>query len=161
WAAAPAAKPKPAAPKVPAAAAPAAPAAPPQVRMRWQDFISGPDGAKRLASLQAAVTKMKALNSSPKNSADYRRSLEDWANIHGYYGTQSPDGTVEQQIAFLKSQGMGSYVPYYQGITDATPPDAAAKTVWATCQHSGQTQALNFFGWHRMYLYYFERVLRW
>ena len=160
WAAAPAAKPE-VAPKARVASVPKTPAAAPQTRMRWQDFISGSDGAKRLASLQAAVTKMKSLDTSPKNSADYRRSWEYWANIHGYYGSQSPDGTVAQQIAYLKSQGMGSYVPYYQGITDQTPPDAIAKKVWATCQHSGQTQALNFFGWHRMYLYYFERVLRW
>jgi tyrosinase-like protein len=34
--------------------------------------------------------------------------------------------------------------------------------VWATCQHSegtGPKQA-NFFAWHRMYLYYFERIVR-
>jgi hypothetical protein len=144
------------------AQAPKPPAPAPQVRMRWQDFVSGPGGAKRLASLQAAVKKMKSLNSSPKNSADYRRSWEYWANIHGYYGTQSPDGTVARHIQLLKKIGMASYVPYYQGITDQTPPDAIAKKIWATCQHSSQTQqALNFFGWHRMYLYYYERVLRW
>jgi Common central domain of tyrosinase/Polyphenol oxidase middle domain len=133
----------------------------PQVRMRWEDFISGPDGAKRLASLEAAVTKMKSLDNSPPTSADYRRSWAYWANIHGYYGPQSLDGTVEEQIQYLQQNQMGQYVSYYQGITDQTPPDATATTVWATCQHSGQTQALNFFGWHRMYLYYFERVLRW
>jgi len=133
----------------------------PQVRMRWQDFISGPDGAKRLASLQAAVTKMKSLDNSPPGSADYRRSWAYWANIHGYYGQQSPDGTVEEQIQYLQQNGMSQYVSYYQGITDQTPPDSTATAVWATCQHSAQTQAVNFFGWHRMYLYYFERVLRW
>ena len=129
--------------------------------MSWQDFISGPEGAKRLASLQKAVQKMKSLDSSPKDSADYRRSWQYWANIHGYYGPQSPDGTVEDQIQYLKQNGMAEYVPYYQGIADQTTPDRIAKTVWATCQHSGQTQAVNFFGWHRMYLYYYERVLRW
>jgi hypothetical protein len=133
----------------------------PQVRMRWQDFISGPDGAKHLASLQAAVQKMKSLDTSPPDSADYRRSWQYWANIHGYYGAQSPDGTVEAQIQSLQDNGMGSYVSYYQGISDQSPPDSTAQAIWATCQHSGDTQALNFFGWHRMYLYYFERVLRW
>lgn len=133
----------------------------PQVRMRWQDFIAGADGAKRLASLEKAIQKMKSLDNSPKDSADYRRSWQYWANIHGYYGSQSPDGTVEQQIAWLNKHGMSQYVTYYQGITDQTPPDSVAQTVWATCQHSGRTQAVNFFGWHRMYLYYYERVLRW
>jgi hypothetical protein len=134
---------------------------PAEVRMRWQDFISGPDGVKRLASLRAAVQKMKSLDNSPQDSADYRRSWQYWANIHGYYGATSPDGTVEAQIQFLKDTGRSRYVPYYQGITDQSAPDATAQAIWATCQHSGDTQALNFFGWHRMYLYYFERVLRW
>jgi hypothetical protein len=133
----------------------------PQVRMRWQDFISGPDGAKRLASLRAAVQKMKSLDNSPRDSADYRRSWQYWANIHGYYGAASPDGTVEAQIQYLRNNGLDRYVPYYQGIADQSAPDATAKAIWATCQHSSDTQALNFFGWHRMYLYYFERVLRW
>jgi hypothetical protein len=132
-----------------------------QVRMRWQDFVSGPDGAKRLASLTAAVAKMKSLDCSAPNTPDYRRSWQYWANIHGYYGPQSPDGTLEAQIQNLQSNGMGSDVSYYQGITDQTPPDATAQAIWATCQHSGSSQAVNFFGWHRMYLYYFERVLRW
>jgi len=74
----------------------------------------------------------------------------------------SPDGTVAQQIQWLQQNGCGQYVSYYNGITDQTVPDSIAQTVWATCQHSSQTQqALNFFGWHRMYIYYYERVLRW
>jgi Common central domain of tyrosinase/Polyphenol oxidase middle domain len=107
---------------------------------------------------------MKSLNNSPKNSADYRRSWEYWANIHGYYGPQSPDGVVADTIQYLKTHNMAEYVKYYDGITDQTPPDAIAQAIWATCEHSGNVQsqqAQNFFGWHRMYLYYFERVLRW
>jgi hypothetical protein len=144
-------------PTPPAGGQPAAP----QVRMRWQDFISGPDGAKRLASLQAAITKMKSLDGSAPDSADFRRSWLYWANIHGYYGAQSPDGTVAQQIQYLQDNQMGQYVSYYQGIVDQTAPDATAQAIWATCQHSPPGQQLNFFGWHRMYLYYYERVLRW
>ncbi|HEV2645890.1 MAG TPA: tyrosinase family protein [Acidobacteriaceae bacterium] len=135
----------------------------PQVRMRWQDFISGPGGPARLASLKKAVLKMRSLDNAAPTSVDFRRSWKYWANIHGYYGPQSMDGTVAQQVAYLNSQGMGSYASYYSNITDQTPPDQIAKAVWATCQHSagpGPQQA-NFFGWHRMYLYYFERVLRW
>lgn len=137
-----------------------------QERMRWQDFISGPEGAKRLASLERGIKKMKSLDSSPQGSADYRRSWAYWANIHGYYGNSSPDGTVADHISYLNSHGLSSDDSYYTSITDQTPPDSIATTVWATCQHSaGPTpatgQALNFFGWHRMWLYYLERVLRW
>jgi Common central domain of tyrosinase/Polyphenol oxidase middle domain len=138
----------------------------PQVRMRWQDFIKGPDGTKRLASLQKAVAKMKSLDSSPTNSADYHRSWQFWANIHGYYGPTSTDGTVEDQISYLKSNGFNQYVKYYNGIKDQPAPDSVAQSIWATCEHSytdqqGNLHQANFFGWHRMYLYYFERVLRW
>jgi hypothetical protein len=136
----------------------------PGVRMRWEDFSTGPAGAKRLASLQKAVQVMKSLDASPPGSVDFRRSWAYWANIHGYYGSQSPDGTVEDQIQYLQQNGFGSYVSYYQGIIDQTPPDSVAQAVWATCQHSGNVQsqqAQNFFPWHRMYLYYFEQVLQW
>ncbi len=133
----------------------------PQIRMRWHDFVGGADGAKRLARLQTAIAKMKSLNKSPHNSADYRRSWEYWANIHGYYGSKSPDGTIADQKQYLTDHGMAGSLSYYKGIIDQSAPDAIAEKIWATCEHSGDTQALNFFGWHRMYLYYFERVLRW
>ena len=60
--------------------------------MRWQDFIRGPEGAKRLASFQKAIAKMKSLDNSPPNSVDFRRSWKYWANIHGYLGTDSKLG---------------------------------------------------------------------
>ncbi len=138
-----------------------------QQRMKWQDFVSGPDGAKRLASLTTAVAKMKSLDNSPADSADFRRSWKYWANIHGYLGPDSPFKTVDFQKDRLNSLQLSQFLPYLvgtadkPGFKDQTPPDATAKAVWATCQHSPQGKQLNFFGWHRMYLYYFERVLRW
>ena len=137
-----------------------------QVRLKWQDFVRGPEGARRLGSLEKGIAKMKSLDGAPKTSVDYRRSWEYWANIHGYYGPASMDGTVEEQIQYLNSNGLGQYDSYYSGIVDQTPPDAEAAAVWATCQHSYRDQNnnwvhANFWGWHRMYPYYFERVLRW
>lgn len=143
----------------PAAAAQAAPG----VRMKLEAFVQGPDGAKRLASLKKAIARMKSLDGST-NPQDFRRSWAYWANIHGYYGPSSPDGTVAEQIQYLNTHGFSSYVKYYQGIVDQTPPDQVATTTWATCEHSGSQQsdqAQNFFTWHRMYLYYFEKVLQW
>jgi hypothetical protein len=138
-----------------------------QVRMRWQDFISGPDGARRLASLMSAIAKMRSLDATNpvQDPVNYRRSWHYWSNIHGYYGSQSVDGTVQDQIDFLRSNGLAQFVKYYDGtagagpaIVDQTPPDAIAQQIWATCEHGDDS---NFFGWHRIYLYYFERVLRW
>ncbi|MGY3453839.1 tyrosinase family protein [Bradyrhizobium sp. USDA 4353] len=139
----------------------------PQLRMKWQDFIAGPDGAKRLASLEKAVAKMRSLDSSPSDSVDFRRSWKYWANIHGYLGPSSKFRTVDFQKNRLNDLGLSQFIPRLlgadgkPGFQDQTPPDAIANAVWATCQHSPQGQQLNFFGWHRMYLYYFERVLRW
>jgi Common central domain of tyrosinase/Polyphenol oxidase middle domain len=138
-----------------------------QVRMRFQDFASGPDGAKRLASLQKAVAKMKSLDNSPPDSVDFRRSWKYWANIHGYLGPNSTFKTVAFWTDRLNTLGLSQLLPFLLGTSDKpgfqdqTPPDDIAKAVWATCQHSPRDQQLNFFGWHRMYLYYFERVLRW
>ena len=106
----------------------------PQVRMRWQNFIDGQEGAKRLASLQKAVLKMKSLDGS-NVPEDFRRSWRYWANIHGYYGPSSRDGTVQGQIDYLRQNGLEQYIPFYDGITDQTPPDSIAQTVWATCEH--------------------------
>ncbi len=129
--------------------------------MSWQAFSSGPDGAKRVASLAAAVAKMKELNDADPKSADFRRSWAYWANIHGYFGGTSKFGTVENRINYLISQDMKQYVKYYTGIADQAVPDDVAQATWATCQHSTRAKQANFFGWHRMYLFYFEQVLRW
>ncbi len=67
------------------------------VRMKWEDFVKGPDGAKRLASLRTAVAKMKSLDGSAPDSVDFRRSWTYWANIHGYLGPNSKFGTLEFQ----------------------------------------------------------------
>jgi hypothetical protein len=129
--------------------------------MKWQDFIKGAAGAKRLASLQKAVAKMKSLNTST-NKVDYIRSWEYWANIHGYYGPTSMDGTVAGILAYLQANSLGQYASYFDGIKDQPlPQDGVAGKVWATCQHSATNAQANFWGWHRMYLYYFEKVLRW
>jgi hypothetical protein len=42
------------------------------------------------------------------------------------------------------------------GSAVCAPPTIPAQTAWATCQH-GQ---FFFTAWHRMYVYYFERILR-
>ena len=137
------------------------------VRMKLQDFVNGADGAKRLASLQKAVAKMKSLDNSPPDSVDFRRSWKYWANIHGYLGPNSKFQTVAFQKDRLTNNNLEQFIPFLvgtgnkPGIQDQTPPDDIANTVWATCVHSPRDQQLNFFGWHRIYLYYFERVLRW
>jgi Common central domain of tyrosinase len=78
----------------------------------------------------------------------------------------SADGTVEDQISYLQSNGLNQYVKYCNGIKDQPAPESIAQSIWATCEHSytdqqGNLHQANLPGWHRMYVYYFERVLRW
>jgi hypothetical protein len=135
----------------------------PQQRLSWQEFSKDPN---RVKSLVAAFQALRDNDKASPTSADYRRSLQYWGAIHGYYGPKSPRGTVENAIANLKQNGLPQFVGFFEGVTDLTPPDALAAEVWNTCKHSGFrqdgtfVQSTNFFGWHRIYLYYFEQVLR-
>ena len=80
-----------------------------------RDFVSGPDGNKRLASLQMAVAKMKSLDNAPPTSADFRRSWTYWANIHGYLGPQSKFQTLAYQKDRLVSYRCRSFCRTWWG----------------------------------------------
>lgn len=119
-------------------------------RMAWQEFAKDP---ARVASFRKAVAVMKSRNTANPTSAEYRGSWEYWGAMHGFFGTQSPTGTKE---AFMQKYGYPPNSPYWVGVKNLTPPDSVATTVWAQCQHGTPY----FFPWHRLYLYYFERVLQ-
>jgi hypothetical protein len=120
------------------------------VRMAWQDFARDPN---RVASFRKAVAVMKSRSTANPTSADYRGSWEYWGAMHGYFGTSSPTGTKE---AWMAKYGYSPSSPYWQNVKNLTPPDSIATTVWAQCQHGTPY----FFPWHRLFLYYFERVLQ-
>jgi tyrosinase len=75
----------------------------------------------------------------------------------------APDGpeiiALRQAIAAMKARPVSDPTSWLfqaniHGTTDSTPP--AFRDVWSTCQHG----SFFFLSWHRMYLYYFERILR-
>jgi hypothetical protein len=115
---------------------PAAGRADEAVRLSWQDFAKDPT---KVANLRKAVAAMRARNSANHASAQYRQSWEYWANIHGYFGPESPFGTVAQNRAYVE-ENLPSAVQFFDGITDQSPQDQVAQDVWANCQHSSQTQ---------------------
>lgn len=124
------------------------------VRMNWQTFAQDP---ARVQSLRNAVAVMKSRNAADPKSALYRTSWEYWGAMHGYFGPGSVFGTVEEAKAeFTQGGGDPLLLPLYNGIENITPPDAIAQQVWGQCQHGTPW----FFAWHRLYLYYFERVLQ-
>lgn len=94
-----------------------------------------------LMSLRKGVTTMMARNSAPRNSADFRRSWVYWANMHAHFGND-----CEGPIA---GNGM-------TGVTLWTASNSQETATWCGCQHHNN----QFLTWHRMYVYYFERVLR-
>jgi tyrosinase len=127
---------------------------------RISAFSFAQDPAK-VSALQTAVATMRANNSAVNTSPPYLASWQYWANIHGYLGTgPHAAGTtavyVPQQIA-LRCSGNATCISYYQHLSDTpVPADRFTAQIWGNCQHGNY----NFLPWHRMYLHFFERVLR-
>jgi hypothetical protein len=141
--------------------APAAPPAPPPlasaVRLKFQDFVK--DKA-RLESLIRAVEVMKARSSKPHDSAEYRASWEYWTAIHGHYGSQAKAGLLADTLVDIEADKK----VFYEGIHDLerpAEPAGLAAEVWDQCTHSDMNgKSLEFLTWHRVFLYFFERVLQ-
>lgn len=132
---------------------PAPAPAPVQQRLSWQAFAQDP---ARVKSLMRGVAAMKSRDTAARDSAAYRTSWQYWAAMHSYYGPRSRQGgPIQQAINATPPQ----FRSFFNGLSDLTPPTrpaGLAAAVWDACQH-GTNQ---FFTWHRLFLYYFERVLR-
>lgn len=98
---------------------------------------------QELASLRRAYKQMIDWNNAPRDSANFRRSLKYWANMHAYFGTGCASTS-------------GINVPGMSGITAQNPANPNETATWCKCQHG----TVQFLTWHRMYLYYFEQVLQ-
>jgi hypothetical protein len=97
--------------------------------------------ATELMSLRRGVANMMARNNAPRGSADYRRSWIYWANMHLHFG--------DDCAGPIFGSGMG-------GVQTFVATNADEEETWCKCEH-GTNQ---FLTWHRMYLWYFERVLQ-
>jgi hypothetical protein len=94
-----------------------------------------------LMSLRRGVATMMSRNSAAPDSADFRRSWIYWANMHSHFGADCAGP--------IRGSGMG-------GVQTFTASNAAETATWCKCEHGTQP----FLTWHRMYLWYFERVLQ-
>jgi hypothetical protein len=97
--------------------------------------------ATELMSLRRGVAHMMARNTAPRGSADFRRSWVYWANIHQHFGDDCEGPIV--------GSGMGGVQTFVASNGDET-------ATWCMCEHG----TVQFLTWHRMYLWYFERVLQ-
>ncbi len=96
--------------------------------------------AQEVASLRHGVQQMMYWSKDPKGSDNYRRSWAYWANMHAHFGDDC-EGPVTRA-------GMGGVLAII-----ATSDDE--KATWCTCEHG----TYGFLTWHRMHLYYFEKVI--
>lgn len=118
---------------------------------------------EKLNSLIWGINVMKRRDSAPMASASYRTSWQYWANIHGFPGPNSPSGTVEKVRKGREDASSDAplFVGFFSGLKDFTAPDKLAEELWAKCEHdSPNAPTIHFLTWHRMYLFFFEQVLR-
>jgi hypothetical protein len=97
--------------------------------------------ATELMSLRRGVAHMMDRNSAPRSSADFRRSWVYWANMHDHFGDDCEGAIV--------GTGMGGVQTWIASNADET-------ATWCRCEHG----TVQFLTWHRMFLWYFERVLQ-
>ncbi len=70
--------------------------------------------------------------------------------------------TSTDPLEFVRSwRYQGNMHMYWRGSPEPTPP-SPLPAGWDTCEHGFSTTPLNrfFWPWHRMYLYWFERIIR-
>ena len=94
-----------------------------------------------LMSLRRGVATMMSRNTAPRDSADFRRSWIYWANMHSHFGSGCGGA--------ISGNGM-------TGVTLWTASNPNETATWCKCEH----HTPQFLTWHRMFLFYFERVLR-
>jgi tyrosinase-like protein len=114
---------------------------------------------------------MKSRNNAPKNSVEYRTSWEYWGAIHGYAGKTAPGGftvkKLQEEFERFDPENAPLFAGFWEGLKNLTPPAqprGVARKTWATCEHEDMLMPTrtspHFLSWHRMALYFFERVLR-
>ncbi len=113
---------------------------PPTPRVLVRYSVETPQGQTMLQRYEEAVRRMKALPPSNPSSWTFQ-----W-----YTHWIRSDRTKEQALTEVFGAG-------------ASPARALADRMWNTCRAHGNfaaTDELFFLPWHRMYLYYFERICR-
>lgn len=131
------------------------------IRQALHEFVGVPG---KIDALRRGVAEMKRRNAAPKDSAEYRTSWEYWAAIHGCLGEAPCAGTlteVKDRYRARFPSDFQFFESFFDGLIEAAPPDDLARRIWATCTHgSPGNPHPQFLTWHRMYLFWFERVLR-
>jgi tyrosinase len=127
-----------------------------ECRHRWTGRLSG--GARlsrgRLAPWRATCTAIALAGSLAARTAAEAQTVRVRKNIAALTPVEA--ASLGRGVTVMKSRPPSdpmswSYQANIHG-TDDGPPRAA----WSTCQHG----SFYFLSWHRMYLHFFERILR-
>lgn len=94
-----------------------------------------------IMSLRRGVARMMSRNTAGRSTANFRRSWVFWANLHSHYGS-----TCRGPVTG----------PDMEGVRAWAASNTAERATWCRCEHGTDL----FLPWHRMALWYFERVLQ-
>jgi hypothetical protein len=112
---------------------------------------------KELQNLRRGIEVMKSRDNLGQNDPHYTRSWKFWTNMHGAF--------ISQNI----SKGLGSSCrddssAQFDGMKKQTKLmtlNDIEEDTYCQCRHGeGKKGNPEFLIWHRLYIYYFERVLR-
>ncbi|MFO1208142.1 MAG: tyrosinase family protein [Amaricoccus sp.] len=94
-----------------------------------------------LMTFRRGVAQMMAWNSAPRGGANFRRSWIFWANMHNHFGSDCSGPVSGNNM---------------NGVQLWTASNAKETQTWCECQHHNE----DFLVWHRMYIWFFERVMQ-
>ena len=94
-----------------------------------------------LMTFRRGVAQMIAWNSASRGSANFRRSWIYWANMHNHFGSDCSGPIAGNNM---------------NGVQLWTASNPNETQTWCECQHHND----QFLTWHRMFTWYFERVLQ-
>lgn len=128
--------------------------------------------ARELAAYRDAIAYMmnldsRLLNASQRNTIWARRSFKFWANMHGHWDSDTHN--VCEHSAPKPAEGVNAANnPINRGLQNTIEwnhANTAESQTWCSCVHKNddgiETNISNFLTWHRMYVFFFERVVKW
>src|SRR5262245_2035603 len=117
--------------------------------VRYDVNSTDPKAAEALQAYKQAVVAMKARKTNDPTSWQFQANMHSWP---GQFGMTASDPELEFQTAFSPSN--------VGGLSDEEKARRLklARDLWGTCIHGEPEET--FLPWHRMYLYFFERIVR-
>jgi tyrosinase len=153
-----------------------------------QNITDAVNDAELMTGYRKAIDLMRKNSEADPATAEFRTSLQFWANTHGYFGeggnatnySAIVDYRLPQCLTYFRKKPYSLSAAeakevcekYYAAASQTFTPDKYSEGIWGTCQHTPRMDEHcddackavraepRFLPWHRLYLYYYERTLR-